>query len=167
MRYYSVHAPDGEFDSPEDFVFVKDGFSWPALFVPILWILWHRLWLTLVWYVVFVLVVAWTGRLLGDDVATVSRRSRQRSSSRFEANNIRRLSLEGRGWDEVGVEFWQGHHRSGGAVLRERSSGRCTRRRSTRTRRSRAPPIRPEHRPPPYRTSRSSGSSPNRSDEFR
>ena len=54
-----------------EYVFVKDGFSWPAFFLPILWILWHRLWLTLVWYIVFVLVVAWTDRLAGDDIATV------------------------------------------------------------------------------------------------
>jgi len=104
MRYYTVHAPDGEFEAPEDYLFVKDGFSWPALFVPILWILWHRLWLTLVWYVVFVLVVAWAGRLLGDDIATLVAILGTLLFA-FEANNMRRLSLESRGWDEVGSSF--------------------------------------------------------------
>ena len=104
MRYFSVHAPDDEPDSGERYRFVKDGFSWPAFFVPVLWILWHRLWLTLVWYIVFVLVVAWTGRLVSDGAAgwvallgTVL--------LAFEANNIRRLSLEGRGWHEIGSSF--------------------------------------------------------------
>ena len=106
MRYYSVHAPPEEPTAPERFRFVKDGFSWPALFVPILWILWHRLWLTLVWYVVFVLVVAWAGRLVNDDVAFVVA---VLGSVLFalEANNIRRLSLESRGWNEIGSSFGQ------------------------------------------------------------
>jgi hypothetical protein len=104
MRYYTVHAPDDEPDSPEEFLFIKDGFSWPALFVPILWILWQRLWLTLVYYIVFVLVVAWAGRLLSDDVAGVVAILGALLFA-FEANNMRRLTLEGRGWDEVGSSF--------------------------------------------------------------
>ncbi len=74
--------------SPESFCFVKDGFSWPALFFPLLWILWHRMWLTLVYYIVFVLVVAWAGRLGGDDLR--HRRSRSSAALLFalEANDI-------------------------------------------------------------------------------
>ena len=104
MRYYSVHAPPEGADSPERFAFVKDGFSWPALFVPILWILWHRLWLALVWYVVFVLLIAWTGRLANDDVALVVSLLGSLLFA-LEANNIRRMALNGRGWDEVGSSF--------------------------------------------------------------
>ena len=29
----------------EQAVFIRDGFSWPGLIVPPLWLLWHRLWL--------------------------------------------------------------------------------------------------------------------------
>jgi uncharacterized protein DUF2628 len=104
MRYYSVHAPDGEFEAPEDYLFVKDGFSWPALFVAPLWILWHRLWLTLVWYVVFVLIVAWAVRLLGDSIA-IWVAILGTLLFAFEANNMRRHSLEARGWDEIGSSF--------------------------------------------------------------
>lgn len=104
MRYYSVHAPEDGPDSLEQFLFVKDGFSWPALFVPILWILWHRLWLTLVWYVVFVLVVAWAVRLLGNDAATGIAVLGALLFA-LEANNMRRHSLETRDWDEVGSSF--------------------------------------------------------------
>ena len=104
MRYYSVHAPEDERDDPERFLFVKDGFSWPAFFVPILWLLWHRLWLALVWYVVFILVVAWAGRLLNEDIAFITA---VLGSILFalEANNIRRLALAGRGFTEVGSSF--------------------------------------------------------------
>jgi hypothetical protein len=102
MRAYTVHAPPGEPASPEEFLFVKDGFSWPALLVPVLWILWHRMWLALVWYIVFVLVVAWTGRLLSDDVATLVAILGAILFA-LEANNLRRLALEGRGWRDVGA----------------------------------------------------------------
>ncbi len=101
MRVYSVHAPPEEPISPEKFLFVKDGFSWPALFFPVLWVLWHRMWLTLVYYVVFVLVVAWIGRLGGDNIATVFAVLGGVLFA-LEANNLRRLSLERRGWREVG-----------------------------------------------------------------
>jgi hypothetical protein len=101
MRSYTVHAPPEEQPAPENFAFVKDGFSWPALFFPALWILWHRLWLTLVWYIVFVLVVAWIGRLSGDTNATILGLLGGLLFA-FEANNIRRMSLQGRGWREVG-----------------------------------------------------------------
>ena len=100
MKSYSVHGRADE--PPERFAFVKDGFSWPALFVPLIWLLWHRLWLTLVGYVIFVLVVAWTGRLINDDMASLVAIL---GSILFalEANNIRRLSLEGSGRRELGV----------------------------------------------------------------
>jgi hypothetical protein len=104
MRYYTVHAPDGEYDAPEDYLFVKDGFSWPALFIPIVWILWHRLWLTLIWYIVFVLVVAWAGRLLNDDIATALAVIGTLVFA-FEANNMLRHALDARGWDEIGSSF--------------------------------------------------------------
>jgi len=104
MRYYSVHAPLGEPPSPERFIFIKDGFSWPAFFVPSLWILWHRLWLTLVWYVVFVLAVAWIGRLVSQDVASIVALLGTVLLA-LEANNIRRIALEKRDWEEIGASF--------------------------------------------------------------
>jgi hypothetical protein len=104
MRYYSVHAPLGEPVSPERFVFIKDGFSWPAFFVPVLWILWHRLWLTLVWYVVFVLSVAWIGRLVSQDVASIVAILGTVLLA-LEGNNIRRMALESRDWEEIGASF--------------------------------------------------------------
>ena len=104
MRYYSVHAPLAEPASPEHFVFVKDGFSWPAFFVPALWMLWHRLWLALVWYVVFVLSIAWIGRLVSEDAATMAAVLGAVLLA-LEANNIRRASLESRDWEEIGASF--------------------------------------------------------------
>jgi len=108
MRAYTVHAPPGDRTeqpaNPEKLAFVKDGIAWPALFVPILWILYHRLWLTLVWYIVFALFVAWIGRLWHEDTATIVAVLGAILFA-LEANNIRRLSLNGRGWREAGGSF--------------------------------------------------------------
>jgi hypothetical protein len=106
MRAYTVHAPADAPAAPEEFAFVKDGFSWPALFAPILWILWHRLWLTLVAYVIFVLVVAWTGRLVSDAAAVVVALLGSLLFA-LEANNIRRQSLANRGWSDLGASSGQ------------------------------------------------------------
>jgi len=104
MRYYSVHTPPDDPQSPERFAFIKDGFSWPAFFVPILWILWHRLWLALVWYIVFVLLVAWTGRLTTEGTAFAVAILGSLLLG-LEGNNLRRLAVEGRGWGEIGSSF--------------------------------------------------------------
>jgi hypothetical protein len=106
MRAYTVHAPADDPAAPEKFAFVKDGFSWPALFAPILWILWHRLWLTLVGYVIFVLVVAWTGRLVNENAAFIVAILGSLLFA-LEANNIRRMSLANRGWSDLGASSGQ------------------------------------------------------------
>jgi hypothetical protein len=106
MRAYTVHAPPGEAPAPERFAFVKDGFSWPALLVPILFILWHRLWLTLMGAVIFVLVIAWIDRLFGEDNAAMVAIIGVLLFA-LEANNLRRLSFEARGWRELGSAFGQ------------------------------------------------------------
>jgi hypothetical protein len=102
MRTYTVHAPPGDDAPPERFAFVKDGFSWPALFVPILWLLWHRLWLALVWYVAWVLALAWADRLAGETWAA-SLAILGALFLALEANDIRRRSLARRGWRELGA----------------------------------------------------------------
>lgn len=104
MRAFTVHAPPDDAQATDRFAFVKDGISWPALIVPILWILWHRLWLTLVWYIAYILAVAWIGRLFGDNVAIIVAILGAILFA-LEANNIRRLSLEGRGWRDLGGSF--------------------------------------------------------------
>ena len=104
MRAYTVHAPPGAGDAPDRYAFVKDGFSWPALFWPLIWILWHRLWLTLMCAVIAVLVLIWVDLLAGSRAATLVWILGALLFA-FEANNIRRLSLDRRGWRELGGSF--------------------------------------------------------------
>jgi hypothetical protein len=106
MRVYTVHAPPGE-PAPERFVFVKDGFSWPAFFFTFLWTLWHRMWIALLGYIVFLLVIAWIGVLAGDTQAMIFSIIGGILIG-LEGNTIRRLSLERKGWREVGESY--GHN---------------------------------------------------------
>lgn len=69
MRFYTVHLRPARPAEDPDVVLVKEGFSWPALFVPVLWAAWHFLWLGLVLYLVvgFALAAAATVLELGDE----------------------------------------------------------------------------------------------------
>ena len=59
MAVYSVHMrPISEHPNPDEFVFVRDGFSlWAFLFGPF-WMLRHRLWLVLLIYVAVLIALA-------------------------------------------------------------------------------------------------------------
>ena len=63
MTLYSVYEPPSEAQDLEDradsLVFVKEGFSWPALFVPGFWLLYRRMWLELVLFLGLFLVLGW------------------------------------------------------------------------------------------------------------
>jgi Protein of unknown function (DUF2628) len=106
MKLYNVLAPPAAAGSagpqPEAFVFVKEGFCWPALYLAPFWLLWRRLWLVFALYVVAVIAIAMLAEqlpgvviwfvfvLFGFLVA-------------LEANNLRRWTLERRGYRFVGV----------------------------------------------------------------
>jgi Protein of unknown function (DUF2628) len=112
VTVYSVYEPPDK--APEVLVraealaFVKEGFSWPALLVPGLWLLFQRMWLEFVLFVVLFVVLGW---LLGQS---------DQGKALFswislgivvlfaaEANDLRRAALERRGWREVGVAIGQ------------------------------------------------------------
>ncbi|MBN9011101.1 MAG: DUF2628 domain-containing protein, partial [Rhizobiales bacterium] len=55
MTLYTVLAPprlEGEIrPDPIRLAFIKEGFCWPALFVPVLWMILRRMWIVLALYV--------------------------------------------------------------------------------------------------------------------
>ncbi|MEQ8246837.1 MAG: DUF2628 domain-containing protein [Alphaproteobacteria bacterium] len=103
MRFYSVYqSPAAQGDG--SLIFIKDGFCWPALFLPFVWPLWRGLWLAAI-VVLAVLVAAsvlvgqgllapLTGGVVEALVALVMG---------FEGNNLRRWTKSRRGWREVGT----------------------------------------------------------------
>ena len=52
MIHYSVYEPSPSasdlVERADRLAFVKDGFSWPALFFPAFWLIYHRMWIELV-----------------------------------------------------------------------------------------------------------------------
>ena len=105
MAIYTVLAPraDGAAASdPMSVIFVKEGFCWPALFVAVPWLVFRRMWLVLVGYIVVAIVVsavsAATGRL-STGVAIVL----LHFLFALEANQLRRWTLERRGYGSTGV----------------------------------------------------------------
>lgn len=125
MTIYAVLTPPDA--SPANFtesdadrtLFIKDGFCWPALFIPMIWTLWHRLWLVFLGYLAVAVAIealsfAFGGPAVGISAALFA------LLFAFEANNLRRWTMERRGWtfagaiaagdrDEAEVRFFSGY----------------------------------------------------------
>lgn len=108
MKVFTVYAPPEGGRSPSDeaerMVFVKDGFSWPALFVAPLWLIWHRLWLVLVgWLAIVFALTAVFGRLTWAEPYATPAAIVFALWFAVEANALRRWTLERRGWRFAGI----------------------------------------------------------------
>jgi len=109
IRHYTVHFPPvgaeealDEEKAAERAVFVRDGFNWPCLFIPLIWLLYRRMWLVLVLYLALTLALVGLDFLAGDAAATWVAIAFAVFFA-MEANNLRRWSLDRRGWREVGA----------------------------------------------------------------
>jgi len=106
MKAFTVHMPPdlpGD-EAAERAAFVKDGFCWPALFIPVLWLLWHRLWLVLLAYLVAVTAIGAVQIIAGEGAATIILIAFAIYFA-AEANNTRCWSLNRRGWNPAGEAF--------------------------------------------------------------
>jgi hypothetical protein len=105
MSTYSVHVrPSPERPDPDQFVFVRDGFSFWAFLLPPIWMLRHRLWLVLLLYLAVAMALAAALHLLG--ASTSARLAAGLLLSLlvgFEAATLRRFGLARRRWNEVGI----------------------------------------------------------------
>jgi hypothetical protein len=84
--------------------FVREGFSWVALLVPLVWLLYHRMWIE---FVVLILVyvglqLAFGGDAQGQALTTWAALALSVLFA-FEANDLRTASLERRGYRLAGV----------------------------------------------------------------
>lgn len=106
MTIYTVHAPPvsatGGASEAERMIFVKDGFCWPALLIPVVWMLYRRLWIVLCLYALFAVALEFSGRLLGVPTATALGFLGALYLG-FEGNTLRRWTLARRGFCELGV----------------------------------------------------------------
>lgn len=82
---------------------VKEGIAWWALLFPALWLLYHRLWLALIGYLVLVTIVELTLASLGYwQIATLCAFAFNILLA-VEANNLRRWTLERKGYLMTGT----------------------------------------------------------------
>jgi hypothetical protein len=106
MTLYTVLAPpaaEGEIrPDPIRLVFVKEGFCWPALFIPVLWLIFRRMWIVLALYVAAVIGIAALGERT---VPAVSGALLFLGWIWFaiEANGLRRWSYLIHGWRLIDV----------------------------------------------------------------
>ena len=108
MPIYTVHEPplrNGAVASdPERFVFVRDGFYFWAFLLTALWLIWHRLWLVLLIYLVAIFGLEQAMHYAG--VHTLGRSFVMLLISflvGLEAGTLRRFTLTRRGWRNVGL----------------------------------------------------------------
>ena len=101
---YTVHLParTGKESGVDEAVFVKDGFSWPALVIAPLWLLYHRMWLVLLGYLVILVGFSWLAEPLAEP-AQSGIMILFAIWFALEANNFRRWTMEGTGWSFIGV----------------------------------------------------------------
>ena len=107
MTVYSVYeppvpAPDLT-ERADRLAFVKEGFSWPAFLVPLLWLIYYRMWIE---FVVLVLVYIGLQLAFGADqghALTAWASFAIAVLFAFEANDLRAASLERRGYRLAGV----------------------------------------------------------------
>jgi hypothetical protein len=108
MSIYTVHQPPLDSGTaatePHRFVFVRDGFSWWAFLLTPLWMLWHRLWLALVIYLLLSAALDIGLRALGAPVFTLVLAGLLISLlAGLEAATLRRFKLTRRHWRNIGV----------------------------------------------------------------
>jgi hypothetical protein len=108
MPIYTVHEPPlriaGASADPVRFVFVRDGFYvWAFLLTPF-WMLWHRLWLVLISYIVLSAVLDGLLRLTGASAAVIAFVGVLISLLvGLEAGPLRRFTLRSRRWRNAGL----------------------------------------------------------------
>ena len=108
MTVYSVYEPPTQApdlaERADRLAFVKEGFSWIALLVPVLWLLYYRMWIELI-----LLVLVYVGLQLAFGTHTGGATLVGWASLAiavlfaFEANDLRAASLERRGYRLAGV----------------------------------------------------------------
>ena len=107
MPVYTVHAPSANAADPratDKFIFVRDGFHfWAMVFGP-LWLIWKKLWLALLgWIIAIVALEIVLARLGAGSGAIVSADVMVALLMGFEAASLQRWTLSRRNWRQLDV----------------------------------------------------------------
>jgi Protein of unknown function (DUF2628) len=107
MPVYTVHAPvanGADLAATDKFVFVRDGFHFWAAVASVIWLLWNRLWLALIGWVVLTVAIdfgmaalgAGRGAILFADLLLALLMG-------FEAASLQRWTLSRRKWRQLDI----------------------------------------------------------------
>jgi hypothetical protein len=107
MPVYTVHAPSAnhaDIAATDKFTFVRDGFHfWAAILGPV-WLIWHRLWLALVgWIIVVVALNIAMARVGAGGAAIFLADALIALLMGFEAASLKRWTLSRRDWRQLDV----------------------------------------------------------------
>jgi hypothetical protein len=107
MPVFTVHAPitnNSGIRSTDRFAFVRDGFHVWALLLGPLWLIWHRLWLALIgWIVVIAAVDVGMARLGAGANAILLANLLIALLTGFEAASLERWTLSRRNWRPLDI----------------------------------------------------------------
>jgi Protein of unknown function (DUF2628) len=99
MAIYTVYMPpDGDTDEAR---FIRDGANLAALVIPAIWLIWQRLWLWLLFYVVLALAIGLAWRLVGAGIAFLA--ILPGVYLLLEGNELVRARLERFGWQLAAI----------------------------------------------------------------
>ena len=107
MNVYTIHEPPDppadRLDRADSHVFVKDGFTWTAALLTPFWLLANRMWIVLAGYLVGIAAIqvglGWTAA--GQQITSPLMIALHLLIG-FEADTLKRWTLERRGWRMIG-----------------------------------------------------------------
>ena len=107
MPVYTVHAPvanGADLAATDKFVFVRDGFHFWAAVASVIWLLWHRLWLALIGWIVLMIAIQFGMSALGASRGTIFAVNVLIAILMgFEAASLRRWTLSRRKWRQLDI----------------------------------------------------------------
>jgi Protein of unknown function (DUF2628) len=108
MPTYTVHEPQPFADDLDErairLVFVREGFSWLGFLAPVVWLLYHRLWLDGLLFIVIAAAVVLLVRFAGGNPAAIGWvMLLVNLGFGFEARNVYRAALARKGHALIGV----------------------------------------------------------------
>jgi hypothetical protein len=113
MASWSVYEPPGtdpgSFASADESVFVGDGWSWGALLVPPIWLIWRRMWLVFLGWLAVALAFGLAETVLNAGTAVTGWGEALFALwFALEANALRRWTLARKGWRFAGIATGSG-----------------------------------------------------------
>jgi hypothetical protein len=107
MPVYTVHAPVASgagLAAADKFVFVRDGFHFWAAVASVVWLIWHRLWLALIGWIVVMVAVQFGMTALGTSRGTILVTDILIAILMgLEAASLQRWTLSRRKWRQVDI----------------------------------------------------------------